>query len=140
MRYGPLSLSFGLLALACGLAGWHAGRVRIPGSAQILNWLDERGLVRAPDPARGPEWSSVSPLLVTDGSAIQWLVLHSWWFGAVAMLLAIWAVRKRENTLSLSIGFICGALSLAFFSFYSSVGSMLIGGIVVSLWRRRRDA
>lgn len=139
MRYGPLSLAIGILALVFGLGGSHAERVRIPGSAHVLQWLDVYGLVAAPSPVRAAEWSNASLFVVTDGAAIQWVLLHAWWFAAVAMLLALWAESRRESTLPLSAGFICGALALSVSSFPAAMVSILLGSVAIALLRRKRD-
>ena len=78
--------------------------------------------------------------MVTDGSAIEWLLIHSLWFALVAVVLALLAERRGEDTLLSAGGFITGAMAAAIFSPY--LGLCVIGaGAAALVWlRRRRDA
>jgi hypothetical protein len=140
-RYGFIALAFGIGAILFGIAASHASSVRIPGSANILNWLNTHGFVKEPDAGRTAVLESPSVLLITDGIAIEWLLVNSLCFAVFALLWALWAEFKREETLCLSAGFVCGALALAIYSLPLSFATMVIGAVCMTLLRREsRDA
>jgi hypothetical protein len=136
MKIAPISLFCGSLALVCSVGAWHATQVRMPGSAHILNWMDSHGLVHQPDPNRVSEIGNASIILITDGSAIQWLLLHSWWFAGVAMVLALWSDFRRESTLLSGSGFVCGALALLFTAPVAAL-AVSVAGMAALVWLRR---
>jgi hypothetical protein len=130
----------GVLALVCGVGAWHAARVRMPGSGVLLNWLDEHGLVRAPDMQRQVEVGNPGVILITDGGAIEWLLIYSLWFAMAAMLLALRAEFKREDTLLLSAGFICGALAVFLYSPLLALVAIVAGAAALAYLRRGQHA
>jgi hypothetical protein len=136
MRRSSASLFFGILAICCASSATYATRVRMPGSGHILKWLDAHGLISLPDPSRQQEWSSSGIVRVTDGTAIEWLFLHSWWFGVVAMVLALWSESRSEDSLYAGAGYVCGALALALLNPNFGVASMLLG-LCGLAWVRR---
>lgn len=137
MKAGLTSFLVSIPALACALGARHAAEVRIPGSGHVLAWMQEHGLVRDPDPGRTPEWAPASLTLLTDGSAIQWLLLHSWWFGGAAMLMALRADRKREETLYSAAGYVCGALALSLSAPAVALGAALSGMAILGIFRSK---
>jgi hypothetical protein len=137
MRYGRLSLLMGFLAVVCAVGAWHAQQVRMPGSGHVLNWFENHGLVSSPDPGRVVEIGSASVILLTDGFAIWWIQLHSWWFAGAALLLALWADFKGEDTLYPSAGFVCGGLALAMYS-PSVAAAVAVAGTIWLSWQRGR--
>jgi hypothetical protein len=110
-----------------------------PGSARILDWLDSIGVVKKSPPevpsiividlpSRGTsgipseqivsvvgasEMSDAGYFAINDGNAIGFLVALSVVLALIAMAAAIWAEHRREPTLYLSVGYICGALAVA---------------------------
>jgi hypothetical protein len=140
-RHGSIALAFGVCAILFGIAASHAYSIRNPSSANILNWLNVHGFVKAPDVGRPTVFENPGPLLVTDGIAIDWLLVNSLGFAAFALLWALWAEFKREETLCLSAAFICGALALALYSLPLSLLAMAIGAACMTILRRAsRDA
>jgi hypothetical protein len=139
MVCGPLSAFVGSVALFCAIVSADLKRTLVPGG-RILRWLDEIGLVRAPDPNRYPEWCAVGIVPLSDGLGAEWLLIHAWWFAFVAMILAARAEWLGEDNLYPSVGFLCGALALSIDYPVAALGYLLAGGLAATLWRRRRDA
>src|SRR5438876_3244132 len=129
VRFGVLSVWLGAAAIVLAIVATYTESLRGRGSAWLLNWLDAQGLV---PPARSGgvvELTNPSALLVTDQIAIQWLLAHSVWFAVCSMLFALWAEHKRESSLYLSAGFICGSSSLVLLSPAASMLAMLLGAV-----------
>jgi hypothetical protein len=138
-RLGRISVAFGLVALVASIAVVEAKRLRQPGVGYLLNWMEYFGLVKAPDPNQVPEWRPLGPFDLTDDLALKGVFVYSICFAVFAMLLALLAHHKREQTLCLSIGFILGALALHIHGFYYSVSALLAGALVHSTIRARGE-
>ena len=130
----------GALAVALGLGTSHAQKSRIPGSGHILNWLQSHGLVASPNPTGPVEISAPGVFLVTDGSAIEWLLIHSLWFALVAGVLALLAERRGEDTLFSAGGFVTGAMAATIYSPYLGLCFVAAGASGLVWIRRSRDA
>jgi len=137
MKFGPLSVFFGLLALALAHAA-EVFRYGAPLGGELLRWADRNGLVRSPRPEGIPEWSASGYLPVSDPMVLQWLLFHVMWFSAVSAAFAAFAEAKHEDTLYPSVGFVCGALALMPTSEWLSVAWLTIGGLGVVIWRHCR--
>jgi hypothetical protein len=137
-RIGAVSLAFGAVAIVLAVVGLYAKSVQNPGTGYVLTWLDAHGFVKPPDPHRLLEIRSPSPFLITDAFAVQWLLVHSWWFSACAVAFSLWAELKNELTNLSSAGFICGALAVMQFTAYGSLAVMVAGAAMVTVVRRRR--
>lgn len=138
-RIAWVSLLSGALAVALASLAVHLRSVRIPGSFKILSWLDSLGLVKQPAreaphaivielPLRGipgaasertasmggvSEMTDAGYFAINDENAILLLFASSIALALAAMLVAIWAEYRKEPTLYLSVGYICGVLAIA---------------------------
>jgi hypothetical protein len=138
MEHGTKSILSGASALLAGVAGWHAERVRIPGSAHVLNWLSEHGLVRAPKAYASLEMAPAGTFLLTDGGAIQLIQVLAWLLAAAAMLFALAAERRREESGHASAGLLLGFLTISFSSAAVAVCAGVASAVAVGWMRRER--
>jgi hypothetical protein len=138
-RFGIISVAFGLIALLASLAAVEANRLRKPGVGYLLNWIEYFGLVNTPSPKQVPEWRALGPFDLTDDLALKLVLVYAICFALFAMLLALLAQHKQENTLGLSIGFILGALALHIHGFHYSVSALLLGALLHAAIRARGE-
>lgn len=135
-RFGVLSVFFGIAGLLAAVGFTEAERVRIPGFGHLLTWMDRLGWVRAAPPGQAPEWRSLGLFDLTDDRALQWILVYSVCFAIWAMLMALLAEHEREESSSLGLGFILGALALYVHSFEYGMSALLAGGAALVLIRR----
>jgi len=135
-QFGAVSVFFGVTGLLSAIAVTEAERWRKPGVGYLLNWMDRLGLVRVPDPKQVPEWRPLGPFDLTDQLALKWVLVYSVCFAIWAMLVALWAEHRCEESLSQSLGFILGALALHIHGFQYSMSALLFGGLLLALVRR----
>jgi len=135
-RFGKLSVFFGVAALLAAIAVTEAERLRKPRVGYLLNWMDHLGLIRYPDPNQIPEWRPIGPFDLTDDSALKWVLVYSVCFSIWAMLIALWAEHKREETVGLALGFILGSLALHIHGFQYSMSGLLAGAVIHAAIRR----
>jgi len=136
-RFGVLSVFFGTAGLLAAVGVTEAERVRIPGFGHLLTWMDRLGWVRVPPPGQVPEWRSSGLFDLTDGRALQWIFVYSVCFAVWAMLMALLAEQhEREESSSLGLGFILGALALYVHGFEYGMSALLAGGAALVLIRR----
>lgn len=137
MKHGAISIILAASALGLSIANNYAARARIPGSAHILKWLTEHGLVAAPKSYAIVEMSEPRLLLVTDGAAIQLMQITTWTAAAAAIALALHALWRREPDQYPSGALVLASLAIALFNlplaFVTAFGSALSG-----IWIRRR--
>jgi hypothetical protein len=139
-RFGLVSLWLSGVAVACVFAAVHGESFRYVGSGHLLNWLYRQGLVKGPRPTGVAELSSPGTLALTDELALKLLLLNGLFFAAYAVLFALWAEYKRENTQYLSAGFILGASAIMLTSPIASMAVMVGGAAVVLVLRRASRA
>jgi len=130
----------GGIAIVFIIVAQYAESSRGISSAYLLKWFDARGMVRSPQPGSVVEFVNPGLFVLTDKGAIQWLLVYSVWFSVWAMLLALWAEFKLEDTLYLGAGFTLGVLALELFSLPLSFLAIGIGAIAVFALRRERHA
>lgn len=135
-RFGVLSVFFGTVGLLAAIGFTEAERVRIPGFGHVLTWMDRLGLVRPPPPGQAPEWRPPGLLDLSDHRVLQWTLVYSVCFAVWAMLMALLAEHEREESSSLSLGFILGALALHVHAFEYGMAALLAGGAALVLIRR----
>jgi len=138
-RVDLVSLLSGVLAVPLAVFAIHLRSIWVPGSSKVLGWLDRLGFVKQPLPeapsiividlpSHGipgvtpnritsiggvPEMTDAGHFAINDENAILFLVALSAALALIAMGTAIWAEHRREPTLYLSVGYICGALAIA---------------------------
>lgn len=137
MNHGPASLLSGVMALGLALVSWHVERVRIPGSAHILNWLDAHGLVSPPQPYGLSVVAEPSLLLLTDGGAIQLIQVLAWCLSFIATAIALLAVHAKEDSLYGSGGVVLAFLALSLFN-VPVAACLAFGTVAVATWLRKR--
>lgn len=135
-RFGVLSVYFGIAGLLATIGITEAERVRIPGFGHLLTWMDRLGLVRPPPPDQAPEWRPRGLLDLSDDRVLQWILVYSVCFAIWAMLMALLAEHQREESSSLGLGFILGALALYVHGFGYGMSALLAGGVALVLIRR----
>ncbi|WP_390349072.1 hypothetical protein ACFJIS_15150 [Variovorax boronicumulans] len=135
-RFGVLSVYFGITGLLATIGITEAERVRIPGFGHLLTWMDRLGLVRPPPPDQAPEWRPRGLLDLSDDRVLQWILVYSVCFAIWAMLMALLAEHQHEESSSLGLGFILGALALYVHSFEYGMSALLAGGVALVLIRR----
>lgn len=102
----------GALSIALAILAWQLSTVRSPYSAHLLELAQKLGIVREPEAWSFPELSETTLLTVTDARAIAALGGLSLVLAVVALALALWAEHCKEDSLYLSVGFLCSVLAL----------------------------
>jgi len=95
------------------------------------------GLVREPDRDALPEIGNASWFSATDGSAIAALGMFGAGLAVGALVFALCAEHRQEDSLYLSVGFICGGMAL--FLVHHVVGVLVIAvstTLIVAIRRR----
>ena len=139
-EYGLRALQLGPVSVALVSMAKEAQVLRPGKTGFFLRWLDNLGLVRAPLATDEVEVRAIRLLTFTDSSVISTLLYFGVYLATWAILFAILAEYKREDSLYLGAGFICGAVALVQFSYPVGMLAMLVGAIAMLLVRRRRDA
>lgn len=164
-RIAWVSLLSGALAVPLASLAVYLRSVRIPGSFKILSWLDSLGLVKQPAreaphaivielPLRGisgaasdgtvsmggvSEMFDAGYFAINDENAILLLFASSIALALAAMLVAIWAEYRKEPTLYLSVGYICGVLAIAQVWLPGGFVCGLVGMAAVLVLRHQRE-
>jgi hypothetical protein len=139
-RFGVLSVFFGIAGFLATIGYTELQRARIPGFGHLLSWMDRLGLVNAPPAGQLPEWRSRGLLDLTDDRVLQWTFVYSVCFAIWSILMALLAEYKCEESSSLSLGFILGALALYLHGFEYGMFALLSGGAILVLIRRGRPS
>ncbi|MGJ7530121.1 hypothetical protein [Variovorax sp. GB1P17] len=134
-RFGVISVFFGVAGLLAAIGFTEAERTRIPGMGHLLTWMDRLGLVRPPPPGQAPEWRPRGLFDLTDHRVLEWTLVYSVCFAIWAMLMALLAEHQREESSSLGLGFILGALALYVHGFEYGISALLAGGAALVLIR-----
>lgn len=163
-RVDLVSLLSGVVAVPLASLAVHLQSIRIPGSFKILSWLDSLGFVKQPPPeapsiiaidlpSRGlpavppdriisisgvSEMSDAGNFAINDGNAILFLFALSVALACIAMGTAIWAEHRREPTLYLSAGYVCGALAVAQVWLLAGFVCGIVGVTAVLILRHQR--
>jgi hypothetical protein len=138
--YGLASIAFGALALLLVSAALRAESFRGTGSAYLLMLADRWGLVRTPPADAEFELKPSTIMALTDETAITGVLIYGGYLAGVAMLVAIWADFKREESLYWATGFICGAQAVFLIHPLAGLGVLILGAVVISVARRMRSA
>lgn len=140
ITYGIASFAFGALAVCIVAIGQHAERFRGTGSAYLLSLADRWGLVRAAPVNAEAELRPSSLLALTDEKALFLIQSYGIYLAVVALLIATWAEFKREDSLYLAAGSICGAGAVYLASHTAGLGCLILGAAVILEVRRARAA
>lgn len=130
-KFGLLASGFGVVSVAFALIAKHALLFSDTSQGAVLRWLSTLGLVKEPQFGDITEIGAPRLLLWTDESVRNWTFTYSIWFALCAMGCAVWATRKREPTLYLGLGFICGASAITYSEFYWGLVASTVGAITL---------
>lgn len=164
-RFGLASLLVGSLAMPTAAAAAYFRSIQGVGSGLVLQWLEKMGFVSQPD-APGPvvhvisffpdlekfglakptvivtgtpEMTEMSVLALNDERAVGFLFLLAVLLALVSIGTALWAEYRRETTVFLSAGYICGALSLVLVRPIVGLVSAIAGIVTVLVVRYQRE-
>lgn len=135
---GVSSIVAGVLGLIAVIGARHGESFRGTASAYVLSLADRLGLIRSPPPDSMPEARAPGLLSFTDETALQAILSFGIVLGVISMLLAVWASVRREDSLYLGAGLVCGWLSLVAVNFFASVGSLLVSAVFIFALRRKQ--
>ena len=157
-RIDLVSLLSGVLAIPLAGLAVYLRSIRIPGSGTVLRWLDKLGLVKQPPPESPSiivfdlpsherivsvggvsEMSDGGNFAVNDENAILFLFVLSVALALIAMVMAVWAEHRREPTLYLSVGYVCGVLAIAQVWLLAGLVSAIVGVTAVLVMRSQRE-
>ena len=131
-RFGLTSLVLGGLAVPVAFSAEYARTSHIPGSGVILQWMASMDLVRQA-PNSIATLSETSIFAINDQNAISLLLATAIILSVSSMGCALFAEFRREPTLYLSGGYICGALAIflikpsaGFISFMAGIAAVLV--------------
>ncbi len=136
-RFGKLAVACGVPALFLAFAADHAYVIRDWHTWFVFDLMEQLGLIH---PATGapPELREFNIFSLNEANAIAWTYAASVSLGISAMLAAILADHRSEDTLYPGAGFICGALSIEILDRGWGVLAMVLGFSVVQAIRTRR--
>jgi hypothetical protein len=135
--YGYSSLIFGILGLIVIVMSMQAQSFRNPRVAVFLGLLDRFGWVSKGPKALVTEMKPSPFLSFTDGSILQILIWFGVYLSSLAILFGLWAEHRKEQSLLLSAGLMCGILG--FYVFHGSTGfGMLVLCAGVVTWLRTK--
>lgn len=138
--YGIASIVFGVLAILLVSVAQHAESFRGTGSAYLLTLADRWGLVRTPPANAETELRPSSIIALTDETALIGVLGYGIYLAIAAVLVASWAEFKREESLYLAAGFICGTGAVFLVHRIAGLVFLLLGAIVILGVRRARAA
>jgi hypothetical protein len=127
-RLSVASLLIGALSAGMAASVAYLRSVHVPGSGESLRWLTKMGLVKHSSSSE-PSITEASMFAVNDENALLLLTSLAIVLAVAAMALALVAEYRREPTLYLSAGYVCGALALLLFKPVVGFATM-VGGIV----------
>lgn len=136
LSWGILSSLIGLLGLVFTLTATHAESFRTLGSARLFNFLDSIGFIAAPSPNAEAEVKAPSIFSLTDETALIGLLYYGIYLAGVAVILAIWAEAKREDTLHIGVGFTLGCGAIVSFNFGFGMLTTCLGAIALFVIRK----
>ena len=137
--------SFGLSSIACGclallftlVASYWTTFINL-GEGRLLALMERLGLVRQPAQYSFNSIDSPGWLSFTDEKALTLLYTSGAMLAVLAIALAVFAERRRESSLYLSAGLICGASSLVFWEAWGAFAALLVGGAIIIRSRNER--
>ena len=135
--YGFSAVSIGGLAIIVVSAAKRADDLRLSTTGAVLRWADQLGLVKSASSYAATEAKATSLLCFTDETAVLTVLWFGVYLAASAMVLAVLAEIRRENSLFLSAGFICGVAALLLFSQVVGFSALVIGSFPVFFIRAK---
>lgn len=135
---GISAIVIGALGLLAVIVARHGESLRGTGSAYLLNLADRLGFIKSPPSDDVPLASAPGWLSFTDQTALQTMLGFGTCLGVLAMLLAVHGSRRREDSLYLSAGLICGWLATLVANYAAGMTALLIGAAVVLAVKSRQ--
>jgi len=135
---GISAIVTGALGLLAVIVARHGESFRGTGSAYLLNLADRLGFIKSPPSDGIPQASAPGLLSFTDETALQAVLGFGTCLGVLAMLLAVHGSRRREDSLYLGAGLICGWLAILVANYAAGMTALLIGAAVVLAVRSRQ--
>lgn len=133
---GISSIATGAIGLISVIVARHGESLRGTASSWLLTTADRLGFIRNP-PTGGVDEAKVPRLWsFTDQTALEMILGLGVLLGIAAVLLAVWAAVRREHSLHLGAGLVCGGLGLAAADHVGGMGAMLLGAVLVLAVRR----
>jgi hypothetical protein len=136
--YGLLATVIGSLAITALCAASAAWSSHNAVAGKLLQWLDHFGLVKekmVEAEIRPTRW-----LTFDDIWAIELLSYFGVYLAGCAILYAILAEMKGEDSLYIGTGFISGATTLVLFNYPVGIVLMILGAFALLTVRRTKRA
>lgn len=135
---GKLSFACAFTACALFLALSYVNRKGVLFAGNILNTLDQLGLVRQ-EKSYLAELKPSSVFALNDANAVMWFTWLAFILAALGVVLALYADHKRESTLYASAGFIVATLGVGVLYPWIMVTAQAAGGIALMAIRKQRS-
>jgi hypothetical protein len=135
--FGTFSSTFSVVGLLAAISAEYLRSIHDPHDGAVLRYLDRWGFV-AHDPGAPASMSAVTVYSVNDTNAIIWLYALATYLAVTALLFALLAEYHREQTLSLSIGFIIASAALAYVSVKVGVAVAIVVLVILLIVRARK--
>ena len=142
-KFGVASSLLSVMALVLAICVFHIERFQTfdpHRQAIVLGLLDRIGLVKTPDMQAETSISAIGLTSINDANAVELMRIYAWWFSLCAIGIAFFAERRREATLFLSIGSVCGCFAVLFVGGAAAGMIAIVGcGFIIFLIRFRRN-
>lgn len=133
---GISSIVAGAIGLISVIVARHGESLRGAASSWLLTTADRLGFIRNPPAGRLDEAKVPRLWSFTDQTALDMVLGLGVLLGVAAVLLAVWAAVRREHSLHLGAGLVCGGLGLAAADNVAGMGALLLGAVLVLAVRR----
>lgn len=135
---GRLGAWLGVVSLLPALAAWQFDQLRHPRSGHLLALAEQAGLLRAPVPGELAQATATTWLTVTDARCITLLADTGAVLAIAAMLLALGAERRDEDSLGVGVGVMSASMTWLVISPAAGVVVMGAAGAAILARCRRR--
>jgi hypothetical protein len=136
-RLSVASFFAGMTAAGMAATAAYAHSVNY-NTGMSLNWLTKMGLVTQPSTGGEASITETSIFAINDENALVFLTSLAIVLAVAAMALALVAEYRREPTLYLSAGYLCGALALLIFKPVIGFACMVAGTFAILMIRHTR--
>lgn len=133
---GIASIVTGAFALVSVIAAKHFELRRGAGSSWLLNTADRLGFIRNPPEGAMDEATAPGLLSFTDETALNKLLCLGVVLGLTSLALSLWATARREDSLHLGAGLVCGGLALVVAHYFFGIGALVLGSAALLAIRR----
>ena len=138
VSWGKRSFACAFIACALFLALSYVNRKGVLFAGNILNTLDQLGLVRQ-EKSYLAELKPSSVFALNDANAVIWFTWLAFILAALGVVLALYADHKRESTLYASAGFIVATLGVGVIYPWIMVMAQAAGVIALIAIRKHRS-